>query len=189
MSLIPEAVTQRRSSSAGKAMRSSVAQKFFALGLVGVVVALIATQEQSRRVEAIIAGWAIEVVLGVGAQVSSVESLITIGAGTQHIFTVDVSFACSVTLLLTPFILIAAGMVISGRATVSRTVPALIVGSVGLVLINAVRFILIAAMTLAEGLAGFGWAHTIVGSALVIVGLVLIEVLFFLLVTRTKRRH
>lgn len=191
VSLIPESVARRRTRSARGAMRISSSQKITALGLVALVALLVATQEQSRRLEAIVAGWAVEHLLGVGTEVSSTGSSLTVGVQTQHIFTVEVSFACSVTLLFAPFFLIAAGMLACGRTSVMRSIVPLVIGSVGLIVINALRFVLIAAFTRSSNLVGFGWAHTIYGSVLVLVGLIAIEVLFVFLVTRTRtpRRH
>ncbi|GAA1315737.1 hypothetical protein ACFSWE_01660 [Leucobacter albus] len=168
-------------------LRGSGAQKLVAVFAVICAVALLATNEASRQLEAQLAGWAISTALGVGTEVPAGSTLISIGGGSQHYFTVDLSFACSVALIIAPLLLVAAGLLFTGRTTVFRAVPAVLVGAALLVAANAARFILIASMTRRDNLEGFGWAHSFYGSALVLGALLVVLVGFVYFITRGNR--
>jgi exosortase/archaeosortase family protein len=91
-------------------------------------------------------------------------------------------------MLLVPLGLVASAMLFTGRASVARAVPAFLIGVAGLFAVNAARLLLISGMTHSEHLEGFGWAHTIYGSVVALVGLAAVLVGFVWFVTGSRRR-
>lgn len=172
----------RRQARRMDARRGSFLQKLAAALLLLGVAALFASLDWSRRLEASIAEWSIGAVLRVGSDLAPEGTRLTVGAGSHTIFTLDVSIACSVVLLLTPLLLVAAALLVTGRASLLRTLPAVVFGALMLLAINAARFVLIASMTLNDGLAGYGWAHTVYGSIIALVGLAIVLVGFIRIV-------
>lgn len=172
------ALIERRMQPRAARRDTSLLQRLTAVALVLASVALLLSQEWSRRVEAMIAEWSIHAVLGLNAQLSETGTTLTVGAGSHTIFSLNVTFACSVVLLLIPFMLTGAALLGTGRATLMRTLPAVVVGAIALLAINAARMVVIARMTHADGLDGFGWSHTVYGSLLVLAGLALTLVAF-----------
>lgn len=170
---------------------ASIAQWAAAALLLLAIAALLLSQDWSRRLEAGIAEFSIRHILNIGSQLAPTGTELTVGAGSQTIFTLDVSFACSVVLLLTPLMALAAALLASGRASILRTLPTVLVCATALLTLNACRFLLIAALTHTAGLDGYGWAHTVYGSMLVLVGLAIILMTFVKVVshTRKKREH
>ncbi|MFF5794687.1 exosortase/archaeosortase family protein [Paeniglutamicibacter sp. NPDC012692] len=163
------------------------AHQFTAVGLLLAMLVSLLAHEHVRRVEARIAGWAIETFMDVGTYMEPYGTYLTIGAGTQHIFTLDVTFACSVVLLTAPLLLVAALLLFSGRGSLSLTIPAALVGVAILVAINTLRIMLIAALTRENNLDGFALAHTVYGSLLVLIGLAFVQVLFVKTVIKKRR--
>ncbi|WP_162259111.1 exosortase/archaeosortase family protein [Oerskovia sp. Root22] len=143
--------------------------------------------EPVRRVEAAVVGWVAQGVLGVDVTLAPVGAVLGVGAGTQSYFQMTVSMACSVVLLTAPLFALAAVLLATGRAPVRRGVLAAALGAVGLELTNTVRLVLIMWMTRRTGLEGFGWAHTVYGSLIVLAGLILV-ILAFVLVATGRRR-
>lgn len=168
---------------------ATVAQWVTAALFVVAVIALLMSQDWSRRLEAGIAEFFIGSILGVGSQLAPTGTELTVGAGTQMIFTLDVSFACSVVLLLIPLMALAAALLASGRASIFRTVPAVLVGAGALLALNACRFLMIAALTHATGLEGYGWAHTVYGSMLVLIGLAIVLMAFVKVVSGSRKER
>ena len=144
-----------------RGLRSTVGERLLAGTLIVASIILAGTFEQSQRLEASIARWAITFALDTRVRTTGDGSSLLVGLGGHRAFTLEIGAACSVVLILVPFLLVAAAMLISGRAPIWRALPAVIVGAFMLLAVNAVRLILIAALTLDRGLEGFGWAHTV----------------------------
>jgi len=169
--------------------RASVAGWIFAIILLGVSVGLFVVLDAAQRFEAVIAQRAIAFVLDTGTRIDGDGTSVLVGLGGARAFTLQIGIACSVVLILVPFLLVAAAMLASGRASVWRTIPAVIVGTAALLFVNAVRLVLIAYLTMQDGLDGFGWAHTVYGSAVVLIGLILVIVAFIGVMAIGRRRR
>lgn len=139
--------------------------------------------KQGMLLETAIAQWGIENVLGIPAAIEAEGTLFTVGVGTATIFSIQLVIACSVAMLVVPLGLVAALMLLTGRASVLRAVPAFIVGALGLLAVNATRLLLIAGMTHSQRLPGFGWSHSIYGSLVALAGLALVLLGFVWFVT------
>jgi exosortase/archaeosortase family protein len=185
------AVTDRRSGRRPVRLRRrpTIAGAIASVLLVAGIVALALTLSDSARFEAHIAGWATENILGLPAQLAATGSQLTVGAGTATLFTIEVGVACSVVLLIVPLMLVAIAQLMTGRASVLRVLPAVVVGAVLLLAINALRIMLIVSMTYQQHLEGFGWAHTIYGSLVVLVGLAVTVVGFVLFTAGGFKRN
>lgn len=175
----------------GRRNTASIGGWIFAIVLLAAIVATILGLDIAQRFEARIVQWAITTVLDTGTALDPDGMSILVGLGGTRAFTLKLGVACSVVLLLIPFLLVAAAMLASGRASVLRTLPAVVVGTAALLLVNTIRSVLIAHLTLEGGLDGFGWAHTVYGSAIVLVGLILVIVAFVavMAIGRRGRRH
>ncbi|UGS24967.1 archaeosortase/exosortase family protein [Microbacterium resistens] len=168
--------------------RASAGAWVFAILLVTASVGLFLTLDASQRFEARIAEMAIAAVLDTGTRIDADGTSVLVGLGGHRAFALHIGIACSVVLLIVPFLLVAAAMLASGRASVWRAIPAVVLGAALLLAVNAARLVLIAHLTMQDGLDGFGWAHTVYGSAVVLVGLILV-ILAFLAVMAIGRRR
>lgn len=168
--------------------RATVGGRIVAVLLVLASVGLFVSLDAAQHFEARIAEVAISAVLDTGTRIGSDGTSVLVGIGGARAFTLQISIACSVVLLLVPFFLVAAAMLASGRASVWRAVPAVIGGALLLLAVNAARLVLIAHMTMQDGLDGFGWAHTVYGSAVVLVGLILVIIAFIAIMAAGRRR-
>lgn len=155
--------------------RASVPQLVLAALLAGAAVALVVLLERAVHLEAHLFAHAIPALLGASAVLGD-HATLTIGAGGPMLFSMTVGLACSIVLLLVPFLLIAAALLSAGRISVPRALFAVAVGAVLLEAVNTVRVVVIAALTLGDGVSGFGWGHTLVGSVIVLAGLLLTTV-------------
>jgi hypothetical protein len=176
--LTPPARTRRR--------RASAPQLVLAALLAGAAVALVVLLERAVQVEAHVFAHAIPAVIGASAALGD-HATLTIGAGGPMLFSMTVGLACSIVLLLVPFLLIAAALLSAGRIGVLRAVVAVAVGAVLLEAVNTVRVVVIAALTLGDGVNGFGWGHTLVGSVIVLAGLLLTTVGMLWIAARGRR--
>ncbi|QNE35285.1 exosortase/archaeosortase family protein [Leifsonia shinshuensis] len=152
--------------------RASVPQLVLAALLTGLAVALVVLLERAVQLEAHLFAQAIPTVLGASAALGE-HATITVGAGGPMLFSMSIGLACSIVLLLVPFLLIAAALLATGRISVLRALFAVAIGAVLLEVVNTVRVLVIAALTLGDGVSGFGWGHTLVGSVIVLAGLLL----------------
>lgn len=179
----------RRGSTPGRANKASAGGWIFAVLLVAASIGMFLIIDIAQRFEARIAAAAIRVALDTGTRITLDGTSVLVGIGGTRAFTLTLGIACSVVLILVPFLLVAAGMLASGRASVWRTLPAVIVGATVLLLVNAVRTVLIARLTMDGGLDGFGWAHTVYGSAIALAGLVFVIVTFVAVMSIGRRNR
>ena len=166
--------------------RASATQLVLAALLAGAAVALVVLLEKAVQVEAHVFAHAIPAVLGTSAVLGD-HATLTIGAGGPMLFSMTVGLACSIVLLLVPFLLIAAALLSAGRISVLRAVFAVAVGAVLLEAVNTARVVVIAALTIGDGVNGFGWGHTLVGSVIVLAGLLLTTVGMLWIAARGRR--
>ena len=152
--------------------RASVPQLVLAALLAGLAVALIVLLERAVQLEAHVFAQAIPALLGASAVLGD-HATLTVGAGGPTLFSMTVGLACSIVLLLVPYLLIAAALLSAGRISVLRALAAVAVGALLLEAVNTVRVVVIAALTLDDGVNGFGWGHTLIGSVIVLTGLLL----------------
>ena len=150
------------------------------------MVALLLSEQLMREGETRLLQETLGFFLGLKSTLSPAGTAISIGAGTQAYFTMVVSTGCSVVLLMIPLVLVAALMLVTGRSTAARIIPTLVVSVGALLALNQLRFVLITVMTRQGGLAAFEWAHTVIGSVLVLAGLSAIIVFFIRVVSRQK---
>ncbi|MFD8396199.1 archaeosortase/exosortase family protein [Streptomyces sp. NPDC059680] len=109
------------------------------------------------------------------------------GLGTQHAMGLRITAGCSSAMLIIPLLLVGAGFMLSRRSTVSRILAGTGIGAVVLVVTNQLRIGLIASFSQKWGDVGFGWAHTVVGSLLSLVG-VAASVTILMLVALRRRK-
>ncbi|MFE7975696.1 archaeosortase/exosortase family protein [Streptomyces shenzhenensis] len=108
------------------------------------------------------------------------------GLGTQHAMGLRITAGCSSAMLIIPLLLVGAGFMLSRRSTVARILAGTAIGAALLVVTNQLRFGLIAWFSQEWGYEGFGWAHTVVGSLVSLVGVAL-SVTVLLLVAMRRR--
>lgn len=178
----------RRDSGRRAARRRSASGWIFAVVLVLVSIALFVFLETAVRFETQLAQWAISAALDTGTRVTGDGTSLLVGIGGTRAFTLRVGIACSVVLILVPFLLVAAAMLASGRASAMRALPAVVIGAAALVAVNMARLVLIAFVTMKDGLDGFGWAHTVYGSAVALIGLTLVTAAFIGVMAIGRRR-
>lgn len=166
--------------------RASAPQLVLAALLAGAAVALVVLLDRAVQVEAHLFAQAIPFVLGASAELGP-HATITVGAGGPMLYSMTIGLACSIVLLLVPFLLIAAALLSAGRMSVLRGLASVAVGAVLLEAVNTVRVVVIAAMTLGDGVSGFGWGHTLVGSVIVLAGLLLATVGMLWIAARGRR--
>jgi exosortase/archaeosortase family protein len=107
--------------------------------------------------------------------------------GTRHPLGLEISLACSTTLLWVPVALAGAALLVSGRARLRHVLPGLALAAGLLILANMVRLVVIVEFTHLWGTAGFDWAHTIVGSLITLTALTATFWLFVRLVSRRRQ--
>lgn len=168
--------------------RASAGGWVFAAILLIISIGLFVVLDSAVRFETRLSQWAIGLALDTGTRIAGDGTSLLVGLGGARAFTLQIGIACSVVLILVPFLLVAAAMLASGRASVLRTIPAVIVGTAALFVVNLVRMVLIADLTMKDGLEGFGWAHTVYGSAIVLVGLIVVIVVFIAVMSIGRRR-
>ncbi|MEV7003983.1 archaeosortase/exosortase family protein [Streptomyces sp. NPDC093982] len=114
------------------------------------------------------------------------EAVTLFGLGTQHAMGLRITAGCSSALLIVPLLLVGAGFMISRRSTVVRILAGTGIGAAVLVVTNQLRLCLIAWFSQQWGHEGFGWAHTVLGSLLSLVG-VAASVIVLLLVAMRRQ--
>ncbi|MDH6544039.1 archaeosortase/exosortase family protein [Streptomyces sp. SPB4] len=107
-------------------------------------------------------------------------------AGTGRDQGLRLTLACSVVLLLVPLLLTGAAVLATGRGGPARVTAAAGVAALLLVVLNQVRLVMIVAATRRWGDTGFGWAHGVLGSCIVLAGLAVTFRLFFRMVVRAR---
>ncbi|WP_164992578.1 archaeosortase/exosortase family protein [Streptomyces sp. L2] len=115
------------------------------------------------------------------------EAVTFFGLGTPHAMGLRITAGCSSAMLIIPLLLVGAGFMLSRRSTVPRILAGTGIGAILLVITNQVRIGLIASFSQKWGSEGFGWAHTVVGSLLSLVG-VAASVTALLLVAMRRRK-
>ncbi|MDX3763423.1 archaeosortase/exosortase family protein [Streptomyces sp. AK02-04a] len=110
------------------------------------------------------------------------------GLGTPHAMGLRITAGCSSAMLIIPLLLVGAGFMLSRRSTISRILTGTVIGAAVLVATNQVRIALIASFSQKWGEEGFGWAHTVVGSILSLVGVAASVTALLLVAMRRQKR-
>ncbi|MDN3026034.1 archaeosortase/exosortase family protein [Streptomyces sp. S.PB5] len=149
--------------------------------------ALFAFNEWFRSVEAALGEHVLGVVTTGTTSLNWNEAVAFFGLGTRHAMGLQITAGCSSAMLIIPLLMVGAGFMLSRRSTVSRILAGTGVGAAVLVATNQLRFGLIAVFSQKWGYEGFGWAHTVVGSVISLVG-VAASVSVLLLVAMRRRQ-
>lgn len=148
--------------------------------------ALFTFNEWFRSVEAALGEYVVGLTTTGTTSLDWDQAVTYFGLGTQHAMGLRITAGCSSAMLIIPLLLVGAGFMLSRRSTVARILAGTAVGAALLVLTNQLRFGLIASFSQKWGYEGFGWAHTVVGSLVSLVG-VAVSVTVLLLVAMRRR--
>ncbi|WP_148285538.1 exosortase/archaeosortase family protein [Microbacterium sp. B24] len=161
---------------------SSISRWVVAIGLVCSIVAGVALLTNVLAFEASIAARVLDSVFMVPASAPSGQAYIRYVADYPYVLVVTPE--CSAVFLTAPFIAASALLVLSDRFTVKRIMATLSI-SIGVILaINALRIAFIAAALAWWGMDGYGWSHTVVGSALSFIAIGVSTAIFYVALTR-----
>jgi exosortase/archaeosortase family protein len=153
---------------------------------VVIAVALYYFNEWFRSVEAAAGEHSIALVTDGHTAIIWDRAVALFGLGTPHAMGLRITAGCSSALLILPLLLVGAGFMASHRSTIPRILAGTGIGAALLVVTNQLRLCLIAFFYQQWGDDGFGWAHTVVGSLLSLVG-VAASVAALLLVAMRRR--
>lgn len=148
--------------------------------------ALFAFNAWFRSVEAAAGEYVVGLVTTGSTDLNWDQAVAYFGLGTPHVIGLQISAGCSSAMLISPILLIGAGFMLGGRSTVPRILAGTGIGAAVLVLTNQLRIGMIAWFSQQWGLDGLGWAHTVFGSVLSLVG-VAASVTALLLVAMRRR--
>lgn len=146
-------------------LRIAIAASFAAIAT-----ALYAFNEWFRSVEAAAGERSIKLVTDGHTATIWDQAVTLFGLGTSHAMGLRITAGCSSALLILPLLLVGAGFMISQRSTIPRILAGTGIGAAVLIVTNQLRLCLIAWFSQQWGDEGFGWAHTVVGSLLSLVG-------------------
>ncbi|MFF0226958.1 archaeosortase/exosortase family protein [Streptomyces sp. NPDC004629] len=151
--------------------------------------ALYAFNEWFRSVEAALGEHVVGLVTTGNTALSWDQAVTFFGLGTQHAMGLRITAGCSSAMLIIPLLLVGAGFMLSRRAPVARILAGTAIGAALLILTNQLRFGLIALFSQKWGYEGFGWAHTVIGSIVSLVGVaVSVTVLLLVAMRRAEPR-
>jgi len=139
-----------------------------------------------RSAEASLAGAVTDVFVERGSFSSGETYFVWIGS--THLLGVQVTLECTALVILIPLLLIAAAMYAATRISLLRTIIAIVVMTVVVMLTNVLRLFLIAGASQWWGYdLGFPLMHTFVGSVIAIIGFAA-GLAVLVVVMSTKRR-
>jgi len=141
-----------------------------AASFVAISAALYLFNEWFRSVEAAAGEQSIRLVTDGNTATIWDQAVTLFGLGTPHAMGLRITAGCSSALLILPLLLLSAGFMLGQRSTVPRILAGAGTGAAVLVVTNQLRLCLIAFFSQQWGEEGFGWAHTVVGSLLSLVG-------------------
>jgi exosortase/archaeosortase family protein len=151
----------------------------FALGAMAVVTAILLKQEAIRRFEAMVSSWTTAHVTGITSDWIAGSSTYIIGRGTKYEMGLQLVAGCSTALLIIPLIALAALYVYFGRAGALRMVVGVVVCSAAMFAVNLTRLAVVAIAVRKWGTeTGFEWAHSVVGSVIVLIGWIAVLLAF-----------
>ncbi|WP_158702513.1 exosortase/archaeosortase family protein [Kitasatospora sp. MMS16-BH015] len=132
---------------------------------------MIIFNEYLRAVEARAAAWLYSQLLD--ETTAAVRTALLVNFNNMKIVGVDVTQSCSSSLLVPPFLLMAAAVLLSARRTAREVLGGLLLAAGIVALGNIIRLVAIALVTVHYGKQGYLWSHTLGGSALSMVTMVL----------------
>ncbi|MFJ9519344.1 exosortase/archaeosortase family protein [Kitasatospora sp. NPDC101801] len=132
---------------------------------------MIIFNEYLRALEARGAAWLYSLFLD--ETTAAVKTALLVNFDNAKIVGVDVTQSCSSALLVPPFLLMAAAVLLSARRTAREVLGGLALAAGIVVLGNLIRLVLIALVTVHYGQEGYLWSHTLGGSALSMVTMIL----------------
>ncbi|MGI5444031.1 archaeosortase/exosortase family protein [Streptomyces shenzhenensis] len=171
---------------AARPSQSSYLRLALAAALLFTSGALFAFNGWFRSVEAAMGEYVLGLVTTGTTALNWDQAVAFFGLGTQHAMGLRITAGCSSAMLIIPLLLVGAGFMLSRRSTIARILAGTAIGATLLVVTNQLRFGLIAWFSQEWGYEGFGWAHTVVGSLVSLVGVAL-SVTILLLVAMRRR--
>jgi hypothetical protein len=154
--------------------------------LAVVAVAVLVMQQAVRRIEAALSAGFLRV-LHVRPAGSLGVSVVFPLRG--HFVGYTLSVGCSAALLIIPFVLVSAGLLGSGRVPLGRCLQTLAVVTVILIVVNQLRFLVIAASMVLWGFrTGYERSHVFFGTLLSTVGVVAGVIVFIFMLGGDRRR-
>jgi hypothetical protein len=175
--------------SAGRLSRQDDTTTVMAAGVLAVVaIAMLVMQQVVRRVEATLSAGVLRVL-----HIRSAESLgvSVVFPLRGHFVGYTLSVGCSAALLIIPFVLVSAGLLGTGRVPLRRCLQSLGMVTVILIVVNQMRFLVIAASMVLWGFrVGYERSHVFFGTLLSTVGVVAGVIVFiFMLGGEGRRAH
>ncbi|MCX5201431.1 exosortase/archaeosortase family protein [Streptomyces sp. NBC_00237] len=148
-----------------------------AVAMVVCAFAAVLGEAYYRRYEAHIGGFLVQELLGAFVHIDPNRPDFYFKLG-ESVMGLRISYGCSTSILVFP-VLLSSALCLRGRGNVGRVLLATGVAIAIVFITNCVRLLVIAQFVGNWGtLAGFGWGHTVVGSLVVLVGIVVAYFLY-----------
>ncbi|MFE5535455.1 exosortase/archaeosortase family protein [Streptomyces sp. NPDC056492] len=159
--------------------RGSPLQLVAAAALLACAVALCLGTHRAMEWETRLAARSVGLVMSTHTLLMPSGDVFYFDVGTGRDQGLRLTLACSVVLLLVPLLSISAVVLAAGRARMLRVLTATVCASAALVAVNQIRLLVIAEASRKWGDAGFGWAHSVAGSFIVLAGVAVVLIFFF----------
>ncbi|MFF8770351.1 archaeosortase/exosortase family protein [Kitasatospora sp. NPDC015120] len=184
----PSSWPARRRRSA--AARTTVLGRVFGPVLLGTCGMLVAGEHYYRHREITSAAWLVEHLLGLRTMLLAGPSAPVLYAGTDSGLHrgIALTAGCSSAMLIAPFALLTGLLLLFSTRRPARMLLAFAVAAAMLVATNLGRLTLIVAMQHHLGEAGFGWAHVLLGSVLMMAAALAAFLLYLRIVARRPAR-
>lgn len=139
--------------------------------LIGGLVALFAFQERFRAAESILASQTVAALAHTRTAAVPDRAVLFFNLGTRDALGLHITPECTSAFLIAPLVAVAAVMLRLRPSITGRVLAALAVGAVLLVLTNQVRIAVVVWLVEWLGVdSGYYWGHTLMGSAVSVVG-------------------
>ncbi|MFJ2521289.1 exosortase/archaeosortase family protein [Cellulosimicrobium cellulans] len=153
-----------------------------AAALIAWCVAALVHAESFRHLEARIAGWATSLLFSREVRLMTYEPVIVferVAGDDATWFGLRITPSCSALYFLVPLALVAAFVLVTGRAGIGRIAVATLTTAAFLELLNVVRVEVMVLAVTRWGTEVFDWVHDTLGSALMLGGFTVALVFFF----------
>lgn len=161
-----------------------------AAALLAVAVALVLLNHPARQLEAELAAWAAAHTFADGAATgfSSGSPMFAFGVDGEW-RALRITTECAISFVIAPFLVMFAAFTLVQRFRLLRIAIAVSVSVVLFVLLNQIRFLVIAIAFADGGHKGYSIAHSLVGSIIMFVGIAAIVVMSLFIVAGRRRRR